>query len=376
MKTAEFLPAPPLEEIVYSIPEGDEETLTAADKAAEAAVEQLSSNAEKGQVIRIYRQLGTGRESMEFIAKYPADKFSIDDLIEKMQVEYGGGDYRFMIYNEKGKIAANKLISIAKKLEKTTEENSGLYGLLQGIMDRQDNFSRVLLAKQNEGGSNRLEMLQEMVVMKGLFSNDQKDSGNVMSQLKELMEAMELLKTMGGNNEDSDSGFAGIFKESIPLLQTIAEAAKQPAPNPGKSSGNSQGEKTMDISFLFKHTMKLCRENRPTREVAELICRELTDENIAKLEKIILMKDPLATITLFQPDIAMSPHKEWFLDLVQWLRGYLGYDSIYDAEFIDTGPDSEDLTPGDDKNTIDLDEFANPDINGDSQRKSGDTHDT
>ena len=184
--TAQYLPAPD-EEIVYSIPEGDDETLTAADKAAEAAVEQLSSNAEKGTIIRIYRQLGSGRESMEFVAKYPADKYSIDDLIEKMQIESGGGDYRFMVYNDKGKIAANKLISIAKKQEKANEENSGLYGLLTAMMDKQDNFARVMLAKQNDGNSNRMEMLQEMVIMKNLFSTGESSGSSAVAQLKELM---------------------------------------------------------------------------------------------------------------------------------------------------------------------------------------------
>ena len=372
-KSATYLPAPADEEIVYSIPDADEETLTAADKAAEAAVEQLSSNAEKGTIIRIYRQLGTGQESMEFVAKYPADKFSIDDLIEKMQVEYGGGDYRFMIYNEKGKIAANKLISIAKKQEKPSEENSGLYGLLRGMMDKQDNFARVMLAKQNEGGNSRMEMLQEMVIMKNLFSSgEQKDAGSAVAQLKELMEAMELLKTMGANNDDSDSGFAGIFKESIPLLQTIAEAAKQPARStPGNQPNPTQNrqDNIMGIQNLVKIVLQQCQAGRTAREVADDINRKLSDTQISQLESFILMDDAIDRLITMQPVIAQ--HRDWFLDLIQWLRGYLGYDSKYDSEFNET----DDLTPDNDKNTIDLDEFANPDINGDSKRESGNADD-
>lgn len=361
-KIAEFLPAPD-EETVYTIPEESEEELTAAEKAAAAAVEQLSSNAEKGKTIRIYRQLGTGQETMEFVAKYPADKYSIDDLIDKMKHEYGGGDYRFMIYNEKGKLVANKLISIALRQKIESGENSGVYALLSEFMNKQDAFLRQVMA-QNNGTSSRAEMLQEMMLMKGLFSGDDKGSGNVLEQIKELMGAMNLIKEMSPNQDDTGTNFGSIIKDSMPLLEILARSGTEPQYQGNPNPMNFR-------SIIVNRLLKACKHGETPASVAEKLCDEIPNKFVPQIEALVLSPDALDQIAVINPEVMQ--HGEWFTDTIEWMKGMLGHPSKFDSEFENSDPVETGIEPGNDNlteagkvTTIPEDESPANDIDGDS----------
>ncbi len=377
---AEFMPRDDTIEVLS--PFESEEELTAAEKLTDAAIEQLSDNAEKGKTVQIYRQLGSGQESMEFVAKYPADKFTIDELINKLKVEYGGGDYRFMIRNEKGKLVANKLICIARKLSPSVsgDNQSGVYGVLERMMDKQDEFMRRMMAN-NQGGNSRMEMMNELVVMKELFSGNQQ--ANPMSQMKEMFEMIAMVKEQANpEKEDDGGGFTKMITEAMPLLNTMAKAATgaqqpQPAhqPNPQRRTRQKPQEPQDMQKLAIGQLLTMAANGEEAADVAEKLSIQIPEAYIPQIESLILGNDALAKMVAINPKVADK--KEWFLDVIEWLKGYLGHPCKYDAEFgpIDTVSQKDDNLVNSTNDSV-IDGSINKPDDGNSERKSGNPSDT
>lgn len=338
MKDAQFLPASDGITDVYSVSMPDEsaEDMTAAEKAANAAIEQLNSNAEKGQTIRIYRQLGSGKESMEFVAKYPADKYSIDDLIEKMQVEYGGGDYRFMIYNEKGRLSANKLISIAMKKE--TLGNAGgdpMAGVFSQYMNKQDMFMSKLLESNASEKPDRMAFMREMLIMKQLFAQENTtQSVSAVSQIKEMVEAMALLKTMSDPAPEQEAGFGDIIRDSMPLLTALASGGSggqqkhdNVRPAPERKSKNRQKGKTM-LNTIAAKLYVSCREDRQASDVADEMCEKVPNQFIEQF--IDVLNDSEIIDKICAEEKRLTQYKKWLVDVVEWSKYILNVPSKFD----------------------------------------------
>lgn len=374
--TAEMLPRDDTVEVIF--PDETMEDLTAADKAANAVVEELSSNAEKGKVINIYKQTGTGQESMAFVLSHPADKYSIPEIINQLKADYGGGDYRFMIRNEKGKIIANKLISIAKKLDLNTNGNqNGVYGVLEKMMDKQDQFMQRVLDTQNQGDNNRTEMIKEMIMMKELFSNGQPSSP--MGQMKDMFEMMALLKEQANPEKEESGGFAKMITEALPLFNTMAQAAQnQPQQQPQRQPNPQRRTRQPKEQDMQKIAIKqlLSMTNQEPADVAEKLSREVPEAFIPQIEALVLGDDAYNKIKAINPQV--EAHKEWFLDVIEWLKGYLGHPCKYDAEFNSVDSDSEkdhnlaNTTNEQVNRPIDEASNSNKPDDGNSQRESGD----
>ena len=349
-------------------PDEKPEELTAAEKAANAAIEQLNDISEKGKIIRIYRQLGSGKESMQFVEMHPADKYSVDFLIEKIQREYGGGDYRFMIYDEKGKLAANKLISIAMKIEKNDAENGNIYSTLNYMMNKQQEFFNQFM-QSNQANGSRMEFLQEMMIMKQLFDKPASDSDPIAQFTKFMALQKELKETMNDNDEDKN-GFGSIIRESLPLLTTMAQAASgqvqqprpvRPAPNVRQRKNNPTNNGVdPEMKMAVDHLIKLAEQKQSTGDVADEIITTLPERFLPQIEAIALTKNPVDHLARFNVDANL--HKEWLLDLCEWLKAYFGHPSKYASEFDD------DLTSQENSDDNSEHEPNNIQSDGDTQR--------
>lgn len=346
-KTATLLPAGLDDEItdVYSTTFIDEsiEQLTAADKAANAAIEQLSSNAEKGKSIKIYRQKGNGQESMQFVMSEPADKFSIDELIIIVKREYGGGDYRFMIYNEKGKLSANKLICIAEKLgQDLGGSGDGMSGVFTQYMNKQDTLMHHVLNNNNSGENNRESFLREMVMYKELFSGQnsqvvQASSKTSIEQMTELFTLMNMIKDQAEPAQEKESGFGDIMKESIPLLTAIVSGAKgnnmqenERKKRPAKR-GNSNPHKSDKMLVQIANTL-VDEINKKTDSdiVAGQLCDKVPDLYLPKFEQFLTDKNIL--IKLAQANTELTKHEAWLNDVLEWCKYIIGIDSKFSGE--------------------------------------------
>lgn len=333
---AEFLPRDDTIEVLPLFE--SEEELTAADKAANAVIEELSSNAEKGKTINIYLQTGTNQESMAFVMSHPADKYSIPEIINQLKKEYGGGDYRFMIRNEKGKIVANKLISIAKKLGPEDKgHQDGVYGVLERMMDKQDVFMQRFMEDKNSGDS-RMDFMRELIVMKELFSGGQQSSP--MGQMKEMFEMMALMKEQANPEKEEDGGgFTKMIAEAIPLFTTMAQAANQQPlaqtqhqPNPQRRTRQKTKQEPQDMKrTAINQLLKMCIAKEHPADVAEKLSMQIPQSFIPQIEELILGEDSMAKISAINPNVI--DHTDWFLDVIEWLKGYLGHPCKYDSEF-------------------------------------------
>lgn len=375
---AEMMPR--MDEVEVLFPHEEEEDLTAADKAANSVVEELSSNAEKGKIINIYKQTGTGQESMAFVMSHPADKYSIPEIINQLKQEYGGGDYRFMIRNEKGKIIANKLICIARKLDiKSGNNQDGVYGVLERMMDKQDEFMRRMM-DGNKSGNSRMEFMQELVIMKDLFSSGEKS--NPMGQMKEMFEMIAMVKEQANpKEEDEGGGFTKMITEAMPLLNTMAQAAtKQPLqqnyqPNPQRRQRKPQSEQEPQNMQKTAINQLLAMSNEPAADVAEKLSMQIPEAFIPQIELLILGDDAFDKIKAINP--LVEDKKEWFLDVIEWLKGFLGHPSKYGSEFdpIDTNSQKDDNMANSTKTVVNSAQDNQPN-DGNTEWSSGDESNT
>ena len=359
---AEFLPASNRNDTIEVLfnEESDEE-LTAAEKAAQAAIEQLNSNAEKGKTVRIYRQSGSGKESMQFVMSEPADKFTIDELIDIIMRKYGGGDYRFMIYNEKGKLSANKLISIAT--EKTPINNgsdNNAFSVLNSVLEKQERMTQLLFDKNNSGENSRMDFMKEMIMMKEFFGGgEQAAQKSPMGQMKEMMEIMVMLKDSANPEpKEEDNSFTKIFSEAVPLLTALAEGAQGKRPkaqpvngyqgyqeNPTRQTRQrkpKQEDKEMNMKKMaVNQLLEYCEQGHAPDAVAQELSLKIPDQFIPQIESLILGENPIDEIIKFNSKV--KNNREWFVDCVEWLKGYLGHPSKYDDEFLDDDEIENDL---------------------------------
>lgn len=377
--TGEILPRDDTIDVIF--PGEDDETMTAAEKAVNAAIEELSSNAEKGAFVSVYRQPGNGREPLEFVFTHPADLYTIDQIIDSLKLDYGGGKYRIFIKDEKGKIKANKLICIAEKINDLNDNNDvGLYGLLNSYMSKQDRLMQHFL-KQNHSGHSRTEFFQEMILMKNLFNQNDNNNSNTFSQIKELVEAMSLIKDITPEPQSS-SGLAGLIKETVPLLNSIAKASlnaplaqpgAQPGAQPIEQSGEQPGvpEPMINVEYgLLKKAIEFKKQGQTPESVAEFIYEEIAPKFARKIEEIIILEKPLDKMTEILPDVL--EHHDWFLELTEWLRAYYGHDSIYSNRF----QDPSDLTNKETETIISGHGSPRKSINDDTERQSRNARDS
>lgn len=355
---AEFLPRDDSVEVLF--PPETEAQQTAADKAAEAMVEELSSNDEKGKTVNIYKQTGNGQESMAHVMSHPADKYTIQELVEILKVEYGGGDYRFHLRSEKGRLIANKLIVIAKKLSPDAgTQETGMLAILGRMMDKQDEFMRRILPTQETGGS-RIEFMKEMSMMKDLFSGGQQ--ANPLGQAKEMLELIDLLKKQANPEADEGGGFTKIISDSLPLLDKMADVARENnrAVTRNRPRQGQQPEQNPMKKTIVKKLLSMRANKEHPADVAEKLNGQIPPYLIPQIEKMILGDNAVEELININPNV--EPHKEWFKDVIEWLKGYMGHPCKYDDQF-ETGDTNKTGGPDDGGQIDNAGEFDHNSVN-------------
>jgi hypothetical protein len=234
---------------------------TDADVKTDAIAAAL--NDDPSAFINVSRQSDGGRSPMEFVGRFPADKFDFGQLQIHLQDNYGGGDYRCMLY-VKGKVKANKLLTIASpKMRNETGDTALLLNRMMDRMEKMQNQIVTIMQDKNTGGNSRMEFMQELMMMKQIFANDQKQTGSGLGQ---LTEAVEVLKTLGvsvGGGDGDSGGFSGLLSLAAPLLQKAMEAPQpitqpqlsapvQPQPiQPQKIPPEIERKKEMNFQLMF-----------------------------------------------------------------------------------------------------------------------------
>ena len=308
---------------------------TDAEKKVDAIREALNSDPEA--FLSVARQLNGGNSSMEFVGRFPADKYDLAQLQAYLQSHFGGGDYRVKLY-AKGKIAANTLLSIAKQVEEMSSNKLNENNALSAVLTRVDNMQQQMMAfmQQQNSGQSRKEMLEEMLMYKQLFS----DGGNSRDPLQQLRDIMALQQDLGLGGlpapEEKEPGFGGLIEKLTPLItaamqqpvQITPQQHPQPHPQQPHHQQRQQNQQANQMQFMLKTGIKTlltaAQKGSDPGMYADLILDQLPQEFINQL---LAMPDPMAAMSAYEPQI--TAHKEWFANLIEHVKGQLGMPSIF-----------------------------------------------
>lgn len=360
MPTAKYLPADvdDIEDVSYDTDYG-QQPKTHADSMLDELLSDLNDTSDNVQ-LRILRQTGSGKEAMQFVEAMPPDKYNADELYLYLRESYGPGDYRIQV-RRNGKIAANKLISIAAKKAVSRENTGDSSALLQAIQAMQDQISHqnqaIARMMQQPQGNNKKEFLEEMMLYKQLFSdNAPRQSGGV----GELLQSVEALKTLGINvgvpsAGDDDEGFGGIIEKMSPLLmaalqgnqnqQPPAGPQSQPKPNPQQRPENDPKMfEKLQLKMGVQQMVNAARKGADPSLLAEFVTNTV-DQTI--VDKYLTNPQAFKMVCSINKDA--SPHESWFNDMREHINALYGrpskFSDLYQDDFIEA--EKADINDGD-----------------------------
>lgn len=349
---------------------------TEADVALEDFLDKAKAMG-SGAQLRINKLSGGINSAEQFCASYPVDKYDYFDLLEVVQKTWGAGDYRIYctVKGKKG-ILQNKLVSIAAPPLSLMISQAGgapdsasqiMAQMAQMIRESNERLMEALKPKESDG--DRMKFMQEMLMMKQIFGGDDKKSPSMLAGVKEMVEVMTMMQGLsGGGQTESEPMWMKALSAFAPVAVAAVSAAAQPkpqrqiAPHPHPHQMSHPMPKAEVIKPVNEPIEHPPQEKNPMSDKAEAIGQiimalnamgtsALKPEDIA--EKICSIPDeqiePLIAWvekpTCYDDLVAVNPEvekfKEWFLDLIEHVRGQLGLDSKYADLYYDEEETSE-----------------------------------
>jgi len=345
---------------------------TDAEKKTDAFIEAL--NDDPSAFLNVSRQSLGGNSPMEFVGRFPADKFDFGELQAHLQKHYGGGDYRCMLY-AKGKVRANKLLTIAEKIKPLgTETNNGvgdLSSMLNMVLTKMEAMQREniqILQQQQSGGHSRKEFFEELLMMKQFFDSGERAAQvNPIQQMRDVLALQEEMRGLiPDTQKDEDDGFGSLFEKLTPLIEAATKVPGQSyrpnpmerQPNPTNPANNpkyqQQQQKNQQMNMLLKMgiatLVKAARNNSDHCSYAEMVINQVPRDVIKGL---ILAPDSLNKLAGINKEVAN--YESWFLDLREHIKAQLGmpsnvddlYDPLTDTAEGDTVAGNNDVNSSD-----------------------------
>lgn len=344
-RTAKFLPNDSEVTVIdYDTDITGDENQTDADKKTDAIAEALKTDSEA--FLNVSRQSQGGNSPMEFVGRFPADKYDYGQLQVHLQTNYGPGDYRVMLY-AKGKVKANRLISIAapiKRNDEMVQGNTDQLSLVLREFQKMQTQMLALIQNQNGGGNSRREMLEEMLMYKQLFSDNRGPSNGIKDIIDTVSGLKELGINIGGSSEDDD-GFGKLLDKATPLIEAAIHAPRQPAPQ-YKQNPVQPNMMNFAINQGVKTMINAASKNSDPGMYAPLI---VDNFNPGQIKNFFVDPNGFNVIKGINPEV--EKYKAWFDDLAEHVKALIGmpskftdlYDDI-DGDIVDT----DDITGNDD----------------------------
>lgn len=319
-------------EVIDFFTEGADLTQTDEQAKVAALVDALRDGGES--FLQIHK-LTLGGQNMpeQFCERIPADKFDIGQLSQHISKIFGAGDYRIRLY-VKGKIRANKLISVAQaiKADEKSSASSDAAGILDTVLKRmeaQNNQIMMLMSQKNEPQQSRKEMLEEMLMYKQLFGGQNQPTPQV-DFMSQMTQTISFLKEMGVNiggatiDGEKEEGFGDLIEKMSPLIGAAITAGQtQPAPAP-KIDPQIVRQKQMNmmqkiaIKSRISVFIKAAAKNSDQSVYAEMLIDQL-GEDTAKSYAV----NPDIVGELIKIEPAIATHKEWFELLLEHVKAML-----------------------------------------------------
>lgn len=244
-----------------------EEPPTSHEEKAENLWDSLSSLT-SDYFLTVHKQSETGEQ---FCVRYPGDKFDLGQVLEQLQKNYGGGDYRIRLYGGGTRgIKENKLISIAAPVLQNPapgtaaapgqaavpeffrlllEQNQQLMARMELALnkpqpDPQEEFERSL---------NRMKLMREAMGMPAAGAAPAAAAADPFTQFSAMLAGVanmtgsikDLLPTLMPPGEDKES-LTALVREFGPtvldLVKTGLQREKQQAQLPPPAAGPGQAQ--------------------------------------------------------------------------------------------------------------------------------------
>jgi hypothetical protein len=256
MPEAQFLPAAEdITDVFHVNTDSDGKNETSQKARLQDIIDDLN-NTDSDATLSIYRQspLG-GKSAMTFLATFPPDKYTMDELQLWLRDNHGSGDYRVQIRSG-GRIRANKLLSIEAPQTETTErkptsEAGEVLNVVMAAMEKQNQM--IMTTIQNQSQPSEEDMLRKMVIYKELFGGN--GSGNGLAQINETLTMLQTLGIEIGQPKEED-GFANIVDKMTPLATALMNSPEaQQQPNQQQATGGYQPNPKQREQAMFKQAM-------------------------------------------------------------------------------------------------------------------------
>lgn len=340
--TAELLPA----EDVIEVEIGGQRPVTAADEMADEWSDFLSGSGDAA-MIYVYRQPGNGQTAFEFVDSFPADQFEPASLMKRLRNEFGGGNYRVQLRNG-GRVKSNKLMSVAAPLKGDTPRESGDTGIMRAMLEEM----RQMRQEQNKAAdpmASMQTMLAMMASMKEVLGLGQ--PRNAVREMVETMTAINELRDLNPAPEESGGpGWVGPLLNALPTLvqaamaRPVVQAPPRPVqtvkPNPAPVAAgaatvteNLNDQQRVIIADYLGKACAAASWGVPAETAADKVMEHVSEEQAAQIEAMLTVPNLLDEAAKIVPDVAK--YRDWFADVLEWLKAHFGLPSQYAAEFDD-----------------------------------------
>lgn len=359
--------------------EQERQPVTDADNAAFEFLDKAMAEGSEAKII-IKRVLSDS--TTVFCEQLPVDRYDYYGLHDYIARTYGGGEYRLYL-TKKGTrgLLQNTLVKIMEK-KTDTDPKTGI--VMQA--PRNDISLAILeeLRRSNERQNQAADpmeaftkMMPMMEFMRGMMAAQQPKN-----QLKEMAETMAILREMRefSGGESAEPSMMGMLGQALPALIGAATQARPVQPNPIKPRPDFQKAQLQRTPKPNPSPVIVPNKPEivPKEETPEML-KQLTPQQINEIksylnqaclaasfgadpEKIAVKilesvhDEKMITIIAQTPDLVeqaakivpdVLKHRDWFIDLQEWVKGHLGLESKFSGEFEDDQSDDTDGEPGD-----------------------------
>lgn len=347
MRKAQLITNEDVEDVVFDTDIGGR-SQTKHERKLDEILEGLNTAGESAY-IALYRQPGTGKESLIFLKKFPADKFDgMEDILEYLSTHHGSGDFRIQV-RVNGRLAANNLVSVEAVRESAPQStgDSATTALLAQIEKQNQMIAGLYqqMATNRDDDAGEEKFLQKMLMYKQLFGSSQSGGGGV----GQIMETVGLLKeigvNVGGVAEEKEEGFGDILKNALPLLQT---AISQPQPQPQTQPRQNPSERPEMRDNMLKMQIKMAVDvavKNASRGTDPATFADMCDAQLGH-NAVKLVSDPSVMDTLKAYNPGVAHHERWFADVIEHVKAINGLPSRFSSEYDSDTIDAEGLNGG------------------------------
>ena len=359
MANAQFLPNTDnqdAEEVQFEEYSITDAPMTSADHALDSLIGALNDVSDTARV-NIHRMLGGGKDSTAFLDSFSPDKFTPDDLFLYIKNTYGAGDYKIYV-RDRGKIRANKHISIeAPKSVSRETSNNGDIKELMAFMQHQQQQMLNLMREHQQPQQSEDQMIDRMLKYKALFGGGEHQKSQGFSEIIQTVNGLkELGINVGGiQTEEKEDSFSSMLENLSPVLTALVQNASnqpQPQPQPQYKPNPEPRKEPMNFELIklkmgIASLVKAAAKNSDTAFYADFVCDQMAD-------KINIVLAPNAIDELIKLDKKVGIHKEWFLDVLEHIKGMHGQPSKYADQYKDDSTnENNDVIKGEIINEID-----------------------